>query len=130
MPHTPDGRARKVSKVLVVDDDVGVLSLIARWLSEAGIETVTCQTVETAKVCLESWSPDLLITDVRINGTNGIYLAVLASQRVPRVPSIVMSGFNDPVLAEEAKHLNAQFLNKPLSRDQLQAAILALDSQS
>jgi len=63
-------------------------------------------------------------------GTNGIYLAVLAAQLAPPVPAIVMSGFDDPVLVKEASNLKARFLTKPLSRDQLLAAILSPDDQS
>jgi DNA-binding NtrC family response regulator len=111
--------------VLVVDDDVSMLAIVLRWLFEAGHEAVTCQTVETATVCLQSWAPDVLLTDVRVGGTNGIFLAVLANQRVPRPTSIVMSGYEDPVLANEARSENARFLLKPFSRDQLLEAVLA-----
>ena len=116
--------------VLVVDDDVSVLAMVVRWLSDAGLESVTCQTVETARVCLEAWRPDVLVTDVRVNLTNGLHLVVLARHRVPTIKSIVMSGFDDPVLTEEARAQNASFLLKPLSRKQLLGAILGPDDPS
>ncbi len=127
MPETTHSRARKV---LVVDDDVSVLAMILRWLSDAGLEAVTCQTVETGRVCLEAWRPDALVTDVRVNLTNGLHLVVLARQRLPTIKSIVMSGFNDPVLTEEARIQHASFLLKPLSRTQLLGAILGPEDPS
>lgn len=111
-------------KVLVVDDDVSVLSIVLRWLADAGHETVTCQTVESGAVCLQGWQPDVLVTDVRVNGTNGLYLAVLANQRTPRVKAIVVSGFPDEAIAKDAKSQNARFMLKPLSRERLLEAIL------
>jgi DNA-binding NtrC family response regulator len=116
MPETTKNRAQRV---LVVDDDVSVLAMVMRWLSDAGLEAVTCQTVETARVCLDAWRPDVLVTDVRVDLTNGLHLVVLARQRVPPIKSIVMSGFDDPVLSNEARAEGASFLLKPLSREQL-----------
>ena len=112
-----------IKKVLVVDDEVPVLALVLRWLADSGFEVVACQTAEAGRACLESpWKPELLITDVRVAGANGLHLAVRAQQLLG-TPSIVMTGYNDPVLEKEAQSLKAPFLLKPVTRDQMAEAI-------
>jgi DNA-binding NtrC family response regulator len=108
-----------VAKVLLVDDEVGLLAMTLRWLVEDKLEVVACHSVEAARTIMDAWRPDVLITDVRVAGSNGIYLAVLAAQRVPPVPAIVMSGFDDPVLKQEVRDLNGAFILKPLHRQHL-----------
>ena len=112
-----------IKRVLVVDDEVTVLSLVLRWMSDAGFEVVACQSVDAARACIESpWKPELLVTDVRVGGANGLHLSVRAQQLLG-TPSIVMTGYNDPVLEKEAQSLKAPFLVKPVTRDQLAEAI-------
>jgi DNA-binding NtrC family response regulator len=110
-------------KVLVVDDDASVIAIVFRWLVDDGFDVVACHSVEAARRCFDAWLPDVLITDVRVDGTNGFFLAVIGSQRTPPVRTIVMSGFADPVLQLEAKKLNAPFLSKPLNRAQVLQAV-------
>lgn len=117
----PDPRTRSRT-VLIVDDDDQVLRLLSRWTRQAGLEPAAYQTLEAAETHLLAQPPDVLITDIRLDGWNGLYLVVLA-QAYPGVSSIVMTGYHDPVLLEEAVGLNAQFLLKPLTRRALLAAI-------
>lgn len=122
-PARPEDRRRAVRRVLIVDDDDQVLRLIERWVRQAGLEPVTCRTFEAARECLAQDSPEVLLTDIRLDGMNGLYLVVLA-KRLPNVSSIVMTAFDDPGLYREAEHLKAQYLVKPMTRDELLAAIL------
>jgi len=114
--------ANVVRRVLIVDDDDQVLGLIERWVREAGLEPVACRTFEAARDCLAQHRPNVLLTDIRLDGMNGLYLVLLA-QRLPNVSSIVMTAFDDPGLHKEAEHLNARYLVKPVTRDELVAAI-------
>src|SRR5689334_10605844 len=62
------------TRVLLVDDDDGVLGVMTRWVREAGFEAVTCETFDAANACLHGWKPDVLVTDVRLTGDNGLHL--------------------------------------------------------
>ena len=56
--------------------------------------------------------PDLLITDIRLSGYNGLQLVL----RFPELPAIVMTGFADPVLERDASQAGATYIRKPFER--------------
>ncbi len=109
--------------VLVVDDDRQVLRYLAEVLREAGYDTVTCERFVDAKTLLSSTRPDLLLTDIRLGAYNGLQLAILAKNRHPDMPIVVLTGFEDPTLREQASASGARFLVKPVRRDDLLAAV-------
>ena len=61
----------------------------------------------------------MLITDVRLGAFNGLQLAVLARDYHPNIQLIVFSGFDDPVLRQDAEGLGATYLIKPVMISQL-----------
>lgn len=101
--------------LLLVDDDLALLSALSRFLSENGYAVVACHTFEDAKQHIADSHPDILITDVRLGAFNGLQLALLARDVRPDVRVVVFSGFDDPVLKEEARRIGASYLVKPVS---------------
>ena len=69
---------------------------------------------------LETETPDLVITDVRLAEFNGLYLAAVNPQRIPVV---VVTGYADRGLELEARELGADFMLKPVRPSQLLAVI-------
>ena len=69
-----------------------------------------------------SWLTALL-TDVRLGEYNGIQLALLARELHPNIKVVVFSGFDDPVLKEEARRIGATYLVKPVSGHSLVEAL-------
>lgn len=106
-------------RILVVDDDEGYLAGIKELLELRGYETVLAATFEEAQRALRENAPDLLMADVRLGPFNGLQL--IATGQV-RIPTIVVSGFDDPVLQADAKAFGADYLVKPIDT----AALLAL----
>ena len=60
-----------------------------------------------------------MITDVRLGAFNGLQLAILARAVRPDTRVVVFSGFDDPVLKEEARRIGAAYLVKPVSGQDL-----------
>ncbi len=110
-------------KILVVDDDRQVVKYLTEVLQESGYETIACQRFQDAKSFLATTRPDLLLTDIRLGAYNGLQLAIFARDRHPGVPVVVLTGYEDPTLREEAVHSGALFLVKPVPRDALLAAV-------
>lgn len=100
--------------VLLVDDDLTVLRLMTGWLTLAGHEVIPCTTFESAKRALATDTPEVLVTDVRLGAFNGLQLVVLAKVDHPEMRAIVLTGYDDPVLREEAAATGASFLVKPI----------------
>lgn len=102
--------------ILIVDDDLALLDALERAMAESGQrDVVALGSFTEAKRALHTQRFDVLITDVRLGAFNGLQLAVLARDLHPGIQLIVFSGFDDPVLREEAHALGAQYLVKPVT---------------
>jgi DNA-binding response OmpR family regulator len=63
---------------------------------------------------------DLIITDIRLDGQNGLHLIAMSPQPVP---AIVVTGFDDAGIAADARRLGADYLVKPVAASVLKAAV-------
>jgi DNA-binding response OmpR family regulator len=96
--------------ILLVEDDYASRTGLVKVLKNAGYEVFDAATFEEGRRLLNERNPDLLVVDLRLGGFNGLQLIVTHP-----MPAIVITGFADPVLETEAKHLGAEFLIKPFS---------------
>lgn len=101
--------------VLVVDDDPAILEVIERALAAANFRVSKARRVSVARDVLVRQTIDLVITDARIPGENGLRLAETA--RELGIALIVMSG--DPEWAAEHGMDPEQYLAKPFDLRQL-----------
>ena len=108
-----------VTSLLIVDDDVSVLTVLSRYLADSGFRVASSSVFEDAKEHISTDCPDVVITDVRLGAFNGLQLAILARAMRPDARVVVFSGFDDPVLKEEARRIGAAYLLKPVSGQQL-----------
>jgi DNA-binding NtrC family response regulator len=105
-----------LKRIFVVDDDRQVLRYLTELLQESGYDTVSCERFLDAKGMLATSRPDLLLTDLRLGAYNGLQLAIFARERHPGLPVVVLTGYEDPTLREEATRAGASFLVKPVTR--------------
>jgi len=106
-------------RVLVVDDEPSLLEAMNIAFTRAGRHVVSCRTFEEGRERLLTEYFDVMVTDVRLGAFNGLQLAVIARDKHPEMRIIVFSGFDDPVLREEADHLRASYVLKPVGADHL-----------
>ena len=102
------------AKILVVDDMPEIRSFMWTILGSAGYEVSTAATFEEAKQILDRETPDLVLLDIRLGAYNGLQLAVKIRAEHPTHPIVMMSGYVDPVLIEEARRQGAEFIEKPV----------------
>jgi CheY-like chemotaxis protein len=109
-------KAPRARLVLVVDDEPQLLELMERVLCDAGYGVLSAPNGKRAlELLLEcALPPDVLVTDLRMNGLNGAELARLVSARYPGTPILVVSA-EDPDRTE----LPWPFLRKPFAFEQL-----------
>jgi len=106
--------------ILLVEDDDATRIGLSTLLERAGYDVVASESVQEGRSILEEDPPDLLITDVRLGAFNGLQLLAMS----PRpIPTIVTTGFPDPVLEAEARQLGAKFLLKPVEPADLLALV-------
>src|SRR5436309_15394913 len=80
-------------KILAVDDDASILSLLQTLLSAEGHEIVCASSGEEALRQLERERFALLISDLRLPGLDGISLVSRAKAINPAMPSIVLTAY-------------------------------------
>ena len=80
------------TRVLVVDDEVELMTVLCEMLAEHGYETVGCASAEEALAVLQERDVDLLITDLMMPGMDGITLLRLAQEAHPYLLGIVATG--------------------------------------
>jgi DNA-binding response OmpR family regulator len=98
------------ARILVVEDDAATRLGLEGLLREAGYDTIIAATFKEGRQALEQDSPDLLITDLRLDGFNGLQLLHIDPRAIP---AIIVTGFPDNVLQAEARRLGAEYLVKP-----------------
>ncbi len=117
-------RPRPARSVLVVDDDEGVRSVIARALDSAGYRVTEASDGDSALDLLRTGGPfDLVVTDLIMPGMRGEELGARIREQhlAPRV--IYVSGLHDRVQLDDTGDRHVQVLKKPMTPDQLLRAV-------
>ncbi|HEX6801057.1 MAG TPA: response regulator, partial [Candidatus Binatia bacterium] len=110
--------------ILVVDDDVTISEQMERLFSHYGYKATVAYRAEQALDLLEKEDVDLVVTDVRLPGMDGVELTKRIAERWSDVPVIVVTGHGDIDTAVEVLKLGASdFLVKPFSAAALHEAI-------
>jgi excisionase family DNA binding protein len=116
------------SRVLIVDDEQAVRDLLAKTLRTADYEVDTAPDGPTAIEYLDAQGYDLLITDLRMPGMDGLSVIREGRRRFAGLPVIVITGYSSEASAIEAINLGVSgYLTKPFRLPRvLQAAARAL----
>ncbi len=103
------------AKILLVDDDPDILTLVAMRLSAAGYEVRTADSGERALAAFSVDRPQVLITDLRMGGMDGMALFEAVNARAPTLPVIVLTAHGTiPDAVAATKRGVFGFLPKPL----------------
>jgi CheY-like chemotaxis protein len=103
-------------KILVVDDDPVIGRSFDRVLSESGYEVSTVHDGWKALVTMSREDYDVVFTDIKMPGMDGLELAERIRKTRPWVPVVIITGYGTPANVERAEAAGvAAFLDKPLS---------------
>lgn len=120
------GQTRQTAKILVVDDDRSILSLIELNLSAAGYDVQTTENIFDARLALRMADFDLLITDVRLPDGNGIEFAREVI-KTSEMGIVIMTGGGDEIDRIIGLELGADdYINKPFHQRELVARVRAI----
>ncbi len=111
-------------RILVVDDDPAILTLCQRILTSEGYVVVEAKRGDEALAKLESESFDLLLTDIRLPGLNGLEVTQRLRDRGLELTVITMTGYSNMEMAIQALSLGVdEFLVKPFTLDSLRITV-------
>lgn len=102
------------ARILVVDDDPDMLRLLSMRLSSAGYQVTAVTSAETALTQLEIEHPQLVLSDVRLPGRDGLQLFDEIRKRHPSLPVILLTAHGTIPDAVEATARGVfTYLTKP-----------------
>jgi len=100
----------KKPKIFVIEDDVFMVELLGNELKNAGLETYSYQTGQTAIDAYAQLQPDLIVLDLLLPDKNG-FEVLREIRRLPngvKVKVMVLSNMAEDADKEEAKRLGVQ----------------------
>jgi two-component system response regulator GlrR len=111
-------------KILLVDDDPGLLRLLSIRLRAEGYEVEAVESAHKALAILNRFSPDLVITDLRMDKMDGIGLLKELQTRSPGLRVVIITAHGtipDAVVATQSGAFG--FLTKPIDKDELMLTV-------
>jgi len=119
---------------LVVDDERDIRDLLGMALLRMGLQVVSAESVQQAKLFLDQSRYDLCLTDMRLGDGSGIDLIRYVNEHFPSMPIAMLTAFGDVQSAVNALKAGAyDFVSKPVDLGTLRKLVdqaLALREQS
>ncbi|MFN7685285.1 MAG: sigma-54-dependent transcriptional regulator [Oligoflexia bacterium] len=110
-----------MAKLLIVDDEPGICSTMEAALSAAGHSVQVADSGEMALSLMRRQSPDILITDLRMDGMSGLDLLGKTREYFPGVTPVIMTAYATVDTAVSAMKSGAHdYLVKPFTPEQLE----------
>ncbi len=108
------------SCALVVDDDAAVRQVLVALLRQDGLRAIGAKSADEALALLERGGVDVIISDVRMPGMDGLTLLRRSSATWPDIPVVLLTAHGTIPLAVEAMKAGAHdFLSKPFEREEV-----------
>lgn len=111
-------------KVLVIEDDDVTRNELAELLTKEEYEVVVAADGNKGREFFETESPDIVITDLRMPGPNGLELIQIIHQERPFLPVILVTAYGETEIAIQAVRLGAfDYIKKPIDLEDLFLAL-------
>ena len=115
---------RASPRILLVDDERGILAALQRTLRREGYEILTAGSAAAARRVLDEQPVDLVLSDQKMPGSSGLEILREAARRRPEAARLLITGWPDEVPAAELQRLGIRALiPKPWDADALKKAL-------
>jgi DNA-binding response OmpR family regulator len=113
-------RRRQNCKILIVDDDPAILKVLDNILSREGFIVQSAASAEAALSAIEGEAPHIVLTDVQMNGLNGLELITALRKGQQTFPIVAMTGAAEHDTLGFARKLGADAaIRKPFQKTEL-----------
>src|SRR5437879_637695 len=111
-------------KVLVVDDEVALAETMAEALERSGYDVILAHSGNEGLRMLERQEPSVILTDLKMEGMDGLTLLRKAKQELPDAEVVVITGHGDVTTAVEAMRAGAaNYVQKPVGLEELRTMV-------
>ena len=118
------GKAARSLDVLIVDDDPLILTVVDLMVRHAGHTARTASDGNAALDVLADSASDIIVSDIRMPGMDGLELARVVRRDYPQIPIILMTGYLSEYSSGSAEEIGIEgILKKPFKSTDLIAAI-------
>jgi two-component system response regulator HydG len=108
------------SRILVIDDDHDIVNLLKRFLTKHGYEVETAQSGAEGEKLIDSFNPQLVMCDYRLDDMEGSVLLTKIKEKNPDLPVIIITGYSDLRTAVKVVRLGAfDYITKPFIPDEI-----------
>jgi DNA-binding NtrC family response regulator len=112
------------SRILIVDDEDDLRTLLGHVLTGAGYEIVTAQDGDQAIQAIKGQRFDLALLDIQMPNVNGIQVLKYIKEHSPSTRAIMLTGYADLKHAMEAREFGARdFIGKPYKLEDILATV-------
>ncbi|ART63987.1 sigma-54-dependent transcriptional regulator [Kushneria marisflavi] len=118
------------NQILIVEDDAAILELLVEELEEVGHLVTGADSAEQALMLSETTDFDVIISDIRLPGMDGMTLLDTLARQPDHPAMIIITAFGSIEQAVDALQRGADdFLTKPLDLDQVRASVARLSQR-
>ncbi len=111
--------------ILLVEDDAPQRKTLAGFLRKSGYSVLEAESAEAAKLTAADQQVDLLLTDLRLGGPDGIELLQSLKSSLPDLQALVLTAYGTVDDAVRAMKAGAyDFISKPVDLDRLEALVV------
>jgi len=111
-------------KILIIDDDTSLRRVLEYNLQEAGYAVATAPSGEEGLRLFDQIAPDLVISDMKMPGMDGMQVLKAIKERSPETLMIMVTAFGTVDIAVEAMKSGAyDYITKPFNRDELRLIV-------
>ncbi len=118
--------------ILLVDDEKPFLETFAEGIGFYAkyFNVITADNVRTAIEVLKAFIIDVVVTDLKMPGTDGYQLVEYINKNHPAIPVIVITAHGDPAEEKRLRGIGiAQYLEKPLELGEIVSEIMAVEKR-
>lgn len=119
-----DSRNHDRLKVLIVDDEVALAETMAEALERTGYDVALAHSGAEGLKLIERVEPSVILTDLKMEGMDGLTLLKKAKQELPDAEVVVITGHGDVSTAVEAMRAGAaNYVQKPVGLEELRTMV-------
>jgi two-component system NtrC family response regulator len=112
------------AKILVIDDDTSLRRVLEYNLQEEGYEVQAASSGEEGLYLFGQFQPNLVITDMKMSGMDGLMVLKSIKERSPETLVIIITAFGTVDVAVEAMKTGAyDYITKPFNREALKLTV-------
>lgn len=117
---------RSLGRILVVDDEPSVVSILTKYFSDTGYTVDAASHGGDALIAVSHYQPDVVVLDVLMEGLNGVQVLERIRALDAKIRVIMITGSGDASLKPTAMSMGAfAYLSKPVSLERLHEAVTA-----